>query len=462
MTRERSLLVGWSSVSITPDLPVQLTGQHHVRISEYVRDPVTATALALASEGAEDCAREQAVIVSCDLAHIIRPIQDSVREALVGRVDGLDLSKLFLVGTHTHTGPTVREGNFPEPPPGVMRPAEYVEFLVARLANLVADAWQSRRPGGVSWALGHAAVGFNRRVAYDDGTSKMYGSTDTPRFVSSEGANDHGVEMLFCWDEDRELTGIVINLACPSQVVEMKHFISADFWGAARERIRARLSKDLYVVPLCSAAGDQSPRDSVRRGRGEADFRDESGLEEMGRRIAWAVDDVMEAARSDIRDSVCFRHKVETLHLPMRRVTQSDYEQAKVAYEELSADNPTPGSGEAGRAARFRRVMDKYEEQGESPTYTLEHHVIRLGDVALATNPFELFLDYGLRIKAQSRAVQTFVVQLACDRGVYLPTAKALQGGHYGASLTEAPVGPEGGEVLVRRTVELINGLWSA
>ena len=32
----------------------------------------------------------------------------------------------------------------------------------------------------------------------------------------------------------------------------------------------------------------------------------------------------------------------------------------------------------------------------------------------MATNPFELFLDYGLRIKARSEAPQTFIVQLAC------------------------------------------------
>jgi len=40
----------------------------------------------------------------------------------------------------------------------------------------------------------------------------------------------------------------------------------------------------------------------------------------------------------------------------------------------------------------------------------------------LATNPFELFLDYGMRIKARSKALQTFVVQLACDSSGYLPT----------------------------------------
>ncbi len=78
----------------------------------------------------------------------------------------------------------------------------------------------------------------------------------------------------------------------------------------------------------------------------------------------------------------------------------------------------------------------------------------------MVSNPFELFLDYGLRIKARSKALQTFVVQLACDTGGYLPTAKAVTSGGYGAMAAEGLVGPEGGQALVDRTVELINGMW--
>jgi hypothetical protein len=40
----------------------------------------------------------------------------------------------------------------------------------------------------------------------------------------------------------------------------------------------------------------------------------------------------------------------------------------------------------------------------------VEVHVIRLGDMVIATNRFELYLDFGIRVKARSPAVQTFVV----------------------------------------------------
>jgi hypothetical protein len=90
----------------------------------------------------------------------------------------------------------------------------------------------------------------------------------------------------------------------------------------------------------------------------------------------------------------------------------------------------------------------------------VEIHVLRCGDVALATSPFELFLDYGLRIKARSVAAQTLTVQLACGRGMYLPTESALQRGSYGAMPVVCQVGPEGGQALVEQTLSTIRSLF--
>ena len=90
-----------------------------------------------------------------------------------------------------------------------------------------------------------------------------------------------------------------------------------------------------------------------------------------------------------------------------------------------------------------------------------EVHVIRMGTVAFATNPFELFLDYGNQIKARSLAEQTFLVQLCCGAEGYLPTKKAEAGGHYSAFVSSGNVGHIGGEQLVRETLQDINGMFS-
>ncbi len=340
-----------------------------------------------------------------------------------------------------------------------MHPEDYTDFLVERIVSVVEEAWGSLEPAGVSWALGHAAVGFNRRVVFEDGEAVMYADSNTPRFRSLEGTQDHGVEMLFLWDADDQLTGIVINPACPSQVVENKLLVSADYWSAARDRLRATYGADLYVLPLCSAAGDQSPRDLVRRGRGEPNMRDWVGLEEMGRRIARAVDYVYERAKEDVRHDLPFAHHVEDLALPALRLTEQHAQEARQGLVDLE-ERAEPGRTDRILKLRYERLLDQYEQQADEPTFPMQLHVIRLGDVAFTTSPFELFLDYGLRIKARSRAQQTFVVQLAAGRGGYLPTAKAIAGGGYGATATNGRVGPEGGDALVERSLELLNGFW--
>ena len=109
---------------------------------------------------------------------------------------------------------------------------------------------------------------------------------------------------------------------------------------------------------------------------------------------------------------------------------------------------------------RNRRVLDRYEAQRAGSALAVELHAVRLGDVVMATNPFELFLDYGLRIKARCRALQTMLVQLACDSCGYLPTERAVRGKSYGAEVASNVVGPQGGQVLVDETVRTINALW--
>ena len=89
----------------------------------------------------------------------------------------------------------------------------------------------------------------------------------------------------------------------------------------------------------------------------------------------------------------------------------------------------------------------------------MELHVLRLGELAIATNPFEYYLDFGVFIKARSPAVQTMLVQLA-GGGSYCPSRRSLAGGGYGSLPASNPVGPEGGRKLAERTIEVLLGLW--
>ncbi len=126
------------------------------------------------------------------------------------------------------------------------------------------------------------------------------------------------------------------------------------------------------------------------------------------------------------------------------------------------AGAPAPGAKDAAMERRAKAVLKRYEKQGDAPVFPVELHALRIGDAAIAVNPFELYLDYGLQIKARSRAEQCLIAQLANDRGRYLPTAAAVRGGAYGSRVEDNNVGPEGGAVLVEETLALINSLWQA
>ncbi|HUT94443.1 MAG TPA: hypothetical protein VMY37_33605 [Thermoguttaceae bacterium] len=455
------LHVGAAFTSITPDEPVAVSGQFPTRIARTVENPCTATALALESrEG--DKVVDQAIMVSCDLVAIRGTIQDQLREKLEGKLDGFDLKKLFLNATHTHTGPVMLEGKYIIPKEGVMQPAEYVEFLLGRLSDVVVKAWESRKPGGVSWALGHAVVGHNRRAVYADGSATMYGKTNTPGFRNIEGYEDHAVEMLFFWDADRKLTAMAINVACPSQEVESRSTVNADFWHDVRVELRKRYGEELCVLGWPGAAGDQSPHLMWRKAAEERmlKLRGLTRTEEIARRIVGAVDDVFELAQGDVRTDVVMAHRVEDLQLPVQNVSEEQLAEAKAKAEQY-AKKPNPSTADVRHRDWHQAVVDRYAKQDKEPFHAMELHVIRLGDVAIATNPFELFLDYGVQIKARSKAVQTFLIQLACTTGKYVPTEKAVAGGGYSAIIESNVVGPEGGQVLVERTVEGINGMWS-
>ena len=427
LASDGTLFVGWAEVVITPPREVALVGQMHPRIAGRARDPLTATVLALETKQ-DGRSLEQAVMISCDLGYIRQVTEEGVRRSISRNLKDLDPEKVFLHATHTHTAPGQVDGTFSvwwgdEPPAVAMSSSEYGRWLVDRLGEGVAKAWRSRKPAGMSWGLGRAVVGHNRRAVYRGGESVMYGDTRREDFIGIEGFADPGVPMLFFWNGEEKLTGVVINVAAPSQETEGLSEVSADFWNEVREEVRKRHQAGWFIFPQCAASGDISPHLMFRK-RAEQIMLERKGISsrrEIGLRLADALDDVLPYAKSGLKKRLPFRHKV--LHLDLPRA-------------DPSREPPYPIDG----GGKFRV------------------HVIRLGDVALVSVPFELYLEYSIRIQARSPAVLTFTVQLSSQLAGYLPTTEAVAGGGYSAD--RFLVGPEGGDVLVDEILKAIHSLF--
>jgi len=455
------LWVGTTQVDITPSKPVALSGQRHTRVAREVESPVTATVLAMETR-AGDNSLDQAIIVSCDLVAVRDGIQERLRDRVKPHLSDFNIAKLFLSATHTHTAPVMREDVYVIPDEDAIRPIEYVGFLVDRLEEAVVRAWSNRRPAGVGWGLGHALVAHNRRAVYADGSAQMYGKTDEPSFRAMEGYEDHYIDTLFFFNADRTVIALAVNVACPSQEVEGRSAVNADFWHETRSMLRKRFGDNVQVLAWTGAAGDQSPHLMwyERAEERMRTLRKLTRLQEIARRIDLAVDEAYHGAEQDIRFDVILIHHVKNIQLPVRMVTEAEATEA-MAFCRAVAEEDSLNPQNCLERMWNRQIVERYERQSTDPYYTMELHTIRLGDVAICTNPFELYSEYGVRIKARSEALQTFVVQLVGASGGYLPTAEAIRGGHYSTEVYSNQVGPEGGNTLVDKTVTEINAMWS-
>ncbi|MCE5250556.1 hypothetical protein LLG96_10100 [bacterium] len=465
------LHIGTATADITPSLPVALDGQFNMRIAQKAATPLTANIVALESrEG--DRSLDMAIMVSCDLV-CIRPneLLVTLRSEVHKKIPRIDEKKIFLNAIHTHTAPVLDNGSepafkYPIPKQGVLQPKEYNAFFIQCVTEAIVKAWNNRRPGSVSWGLSHAVIGHNRRAVYADGSAQMYGKTNVPEFRNLEGYEDHDVNVLFFWNQDSKLIAVNIEVPCTAQEVENDTSVNADYWHPVRIALRKRFNPDLCVLGWIGAAGDQSPHlmYNAAAEKRMIKLRNLNNLEEIARRIDLAVGEAYETVKEDRYTDVQLIHKVETLTLPMRLVTEKEYvslkEENDKAAAQIAAD-PAAVDRVAARMSWNKGIIDRFEKQKTDPNPTMETeiHVIRIGDVVICTNQFELFTDYGIRIQARSKALQTFIIQLA-GSGTYLPTERAVKGGGYSAIIQSNLVGPEGGQILVDRTVELIDSLW--
>ncbi len=463
------LFVGCATADITPALPVAVTGQFHLRIADKAETPITASILVLETRKAAQTA-DLAIMVSCDLLYIPVDLIEQLRQSVKKQLPALDTRKIIVNATHTHTAPVlVEDGEYAVPKTGVTQVEDYRNFFVKKVSAAIVTAWTKRAEGSVAWGFSYAVAGYNRRISYSDGTSGMSSKTNLPEFRNLEGSEDHDINTLFFWDKKGKVIATVIGVASPAQEVEGRAAVNADFWHPVREGIRKRFGQDVCVVAWLGAAGDLTPHIRYRQAADDRmrELRKLSRTDELARRIILAVEEAYNTVKEDRHATLVLEHKTEMLPLPERLVTEKDYNEAKAfvtnAENQIAAD--PKATDKMYRMMKWQQAtIDRFDKQKKQlrPLYNMELHVIRLGDVVICTNEFELFSDYGIRIQSRSKALQTFVIQLAGSPawGAYLPTEKAVKGGAYSAVIHSSLIGPQGGQVLVDRTVELINSLW--
>ena len=512
---KNQLKIGWGKRSIAPDGPVPIAGQFYLRVSAGQYTPVLASALAVSNE------KDAVILVSVDMVVFSAEELKCVHRILKKEVPEIPVEKIILNSTHTHSGPSYVNSKADYlKAVGVMPSSKVLAFLTRQVADAVKEAWASRAPGSIAYGYGFATSGHSRRSVYQkdvgklrqaapgitvNGHAVMYGKTNDELFDGFEAGTNAFINLLYTFDKKDRLTGAVINVPCPAQTNEHAWMLHAGFWHHVREKLEAKYGR-IGVIGQSAAAGDLSPRQLLylaaeqrrfrlkykdkidaylknpmitpfsgectpkeRRDLAEHDLVDFLRAEDIAVRIAAAFDEVLSWAGQEKFSNPDLRHEVRTVELSRRQFPEALVEKEKCKHEEVMKlpfktdgtkwERLIENSRLSARRRRIGGVLSRWENQEKEPTLTTVIHAVRLGNIAFATNRFELFMDYQHRIQARSPFEQTFVVQLVTDpwgAGSYLATEKAVRNKGYSASPYCNLVSPKGGQELVEETLKIL------
>ena len=429
--------IGAASCVINPQIGDWVQAAGVAKRATEIRDNLEANGLYL-SDG-----KKQILLVSCDLGVLTLPRVIAIREAM-GRATAIPPRDIIIACTHTR-GPSVFRSNYVMPVDDA-----YLDRLQGWLVELAQQTIQSARPGKIGWGKGTAQIGFNRRLCWADGTHTMHGGATRKDFAGLEGPDDPQHLALFAADTDGKLIAVLHHNTTHPTLFWGSSIFSVGFVGEARMILREELG-NIPTLFLNGAQGDIACRNQLQP---HGDSR-EQAVQRLGRLMTDETLRLYEDVR--YHDRPVLDHIYEDLKVKVRLPKP----------ERLVEDRKVLARIDAGEKIRGMQMIMAFgavqlqEVYGENPVDTLPVHAVRIGDVALVTQPCELYCQFGLDIKRRSPAPITAVVGLADGYCGYCPTIYGLLGGGYsGEPIYWTRLEPYAGYRIVETVGPMLNRLW--
>ena len=415
---------GFAEVDITPPPGTPRQGWNTKLVGDSARDPIMVRA-AVFERGGRTLALIQldiALVTAADTATIRRRVE--AEHMIPG-------DRVMVAATHTHSGPAVIDEALP-------RDETWIAKMVAGSSKAVGLALAAREDAEV--AVGRAfewGVAFNRRVVMRDGTVRTHGSFKDANALAFEGPIDPEVGVLAVRSTGGPIRGILVNFASHPTHHGGDSFFSAGYPGAIARELKARgIPVTLFLQGAAGNISYDDPRGTPPR-----------SMDEMGSILAldalkaidgatWTKPSTLDAAST-------------TVPIPYRQATQADIQ------------GKAPGTQRFGEPGYYeRQIPGLLEAIRRNPVEPAEVQVFRIGDVALATQPSESFVEHGLRIKESTWPVRTFVVGYANGMLGYLPHEAAFPRGGYECTFgPPSRMAPEAGRLLADAAIGLVKRL---
>ena len=390
---------GVARVDTTPSVPVRMAGYaSRTSPSQGVAHPLAAKALALA-----DAEGHRAVIVTCDIIGLRRPLSERIA-ARVEAEHALRRADLVLFASHTHAGPQLVD-----PDEAALEGSEanvaYTRDLEDKLVRVIGEALAHLAPADLSYGVGRAHFALNRREP-------------TPKGIklgkNPEGPTDESVPVLRVRDAGGKPLAIVFGYACHNTTLRpdmMK--IDTDYAGYAQDRIEAD-NPGATAMFVTGCAGDADPHP----------FGTLAMAKDHGEELAGAVKFVLDhpswltSPTGPIRTA----YAETTLHF----AGPTD----RPSYEKLLGD-PNPG-----RQRHSRRMIEAIDQgkpiRKDYPHYSVQ--AIALGDrLTLVALSGEVVVDYAVRLQKElgGNGRTLWVAAYANDIVGYIPSVRVLKEGGY-------------------------------
>ena len=414
------LHAGAATSNITPWLGVTMPGSFRPRYGEDVHDELLAKALVI------DNGDVRIAMVTCDLIAIPEAVANAVKARIKERC-GISPECVMVNATHTHSGAGVSNLL------GVGEDEGYTTWLPLKVADAVELAVKRIQPARAGFAsVMEDRISFYRRWLMKDGTVRMNPGLNNPDRVRPMGEIDPELAMMYVEGVDGTPISVVASFSLHYVGTGGVGQVSADYFGQFFNLMRHYLGGNCVPILWNAASGQINNNDYS----GERIWQDRGHTRARRMANVLAGHVLTEIQLMDLDEKLALKAVTGTLEFSRKVITETDLDIAEQILAGGYEYEEGPFSWVVGQPVPKDRV-DVYARQCQRlaalpEQMTAPVQAIRLGDAAILALPGEIFVESGLRIKAQTSASPLMLVSLANGYIGYVCTDEALirEGGY--------------------------------